>query len=134
MGKRKLRRLVVDGEPFLWRLSTGYQRVPNIDHVDYTSLYTFEAYREGFRNARATAEFEAWESPGAGGPLHTGSALELGDPSSPHINLNRPRFAAELIRLLLRRGWRPHSATRPFVWRGERADLELLWARVTEDG
>ena len=129
MSKAKLRKLVVNGVPFLWRLSTGYERIPNIDYIDHTSHYSFRVYQEGFRNAPAIAAFQAWESAQIGGPLHTGAPIDLGDPSSPRINLNQPRFAAELIRLLLDRGWAPEDNERPFEWVGERADLEEIWRR-----
>ena len=133
MPKAKLRRLVVDGVPFLWRLSTSYRRLPDLDHVDCRSHYSFRVYREGFRNTPAIAEFEAWESPQLGGPLHTGAPIELADADSPRVNLNQPRFAAELVRLLLRRGWSPESDAGPFEWRGERAALDEIWARATSE-
>ena len=128
MPKAKLRRLVVDGVPFLWRLSTSYRQLPDLGHVDYRSHYSFRVYREGFRKAPAIAEFEAWESPQTGGPLHTGAPIDLADGDSARVNLNQPRFAAELIRLLLRRGWSPESEDRPFEWAGDRAAIDEVWA------
>ena len=120
----------MDTIPFLWRLRTSYQRVADVDYVDYTSFYSFRAYREGCRRAPAIVTFEAWESAYTGGPLHTGLPIDLRDSRSPRINLNQPRFAAELIRLLLRRGWAPEEEPRPFEWAGDRAALEEIWARI----
>ena len=130
VAKAKLRRLIVDGIPFLWNLRTSYQRVANVDYVDYTSLYSFRVYLEGCRSAPAIATFQAWESAHTGGPLHTGLPVDLRDPDSPRINLNQPRFAAQLIRLLKRRGWTPEQNKGPFEWAADRAALDEIWALV----
>jgi len=65
--------------------------------------------------------FTTWDDAVAGNPLNTGWRFEL-----MSVNLNRPRFIAELIRAARKRGWRPETARQPLAIDDGLAMLEGL--------
>ena len=68
------------------------------------------AYLADKKLAPLLMSFTTWDDAIAGSPLNTGWPFEL-----MSVNLNRPRFVAELIRAARNRGWRPETARRPFT-------------------
>jgi len=69
------------------------------------------AYLADKKLAPLLMSFTTWDDAVAGNPLNTGWRPER----RMSVNLNRPRFVAELIRAARNRGWRPESARRPFT-------------------
>jgi hypothetical protein len=68
------------------------------------------AYLADKKLAPLLMSFTTWDDAIAGNPLNTGWPFEL-----MSVNLNRPRFVAELIRAARNGGWRPEIARRPFT-------------------
>ena len=68
------------------------------------------AYLADKKLAPLLMSFTTWDDAIAGNPLKTGWRFEL-----MSVNLNRPRFVAELIRAARSRGWTPETARRPFT-------------------
>jgi hypothetical protein len=68
------------------------------------------AYLADKKLAPLLMSFTTWDDAIAGNPLNTGWRVEL-----TSVNLNRPRFVAELIRAARKRGWTPETARRPFA-------------------
>ena len=68
------------------------------------------AYLADKKLAPLLMSFTTWDDAVAGNPLNTGWRSGL-----MSVNLNRPRFVAELIRAARKRGWRPEAARRPFA-------------------
>lgn len=128
MGKSHLRRLVVDGQPFRWRLIVGYRlNDPTSAARGYTAIYELVVFAEGHRQSPARVFFQTWECAVIGGPLHSAAPLDLDRPrhvptneesSSPRVvraNLYQPSAVAHVIRQLAPHGWRPLSSRKPYV-------------------
>jgi len=114
MGKKKLRKIIVDGAPYLWAVSSGHiqQPEPPVPGPRLSYLYSdqFVAFAEGYRRSRVRIRFITWGSFYGGSGLRHGTPQLLGDDSvSLEVNLHTPRWAAILIRLALKQGWRPQS-------------------------
>jgi|GEM_PF-2704814 len=107
MGKKKLRKIIVDGTPYLWAFRPGYIPAPD---VGYLCSDRFKAYAEGYKNSPVCIRFITWECAVSGGPLRCSAPLLLDDPDSLRANLHTPRWAAILIRLALEQGWQAQSA------------------------
>lgn len=122
--RQKLRRIVLDGQTFLYRLSHRYEKQQA--EGSYKTHYQFRAYLEGFKKSPLILRFETWEDPISGGPLHTGSPLHLADSASPSLNLNQPGHAVLLIRKALAQGWNPSATQRPLEVRSDEVWLEAL--------
>jgi len=109
MGKKKLRKIVVDGTPYLWAFRPGYIQ-PDPTVRDYLCSDQFLAYVEGHKNNPVRIRFITREYPIAGGPLRCDGPLLLDDSESLRANLHTPKWAAVLIRLALKQGWQAQSA------------------------
>ena len=86
--KKKLRSIMVDGEPYLWRFAPGYERIGSAS-VSYRCRDIFMAYRKGQKLSPLRIVFSTWEDPVVGGPLRVGVALDvdaLGDPNAAGAN------------------------------------------------
>lgn len=118
--KKKLRRIVVQGQTYLWKFTPGYVATGDPTNPwqchDHFTAYLLEA-----KNSPLHISFRTWEDPIVGGPLRTGLPLDLADLQSgyqsdvPGINLHTPKHAAWLIRQALQTGWQPERSTKPFV-------------------
>ena len=109
MGKKKLRKIIVDGMPYLWAFRPGYIQ-PDSSVRDFLCNDQFIAFAEGYKRNPVRIRFITWECPISGGPLRGGGPLLLDDPESLRANLHMPGWAAILIRLALKQGWQPQSA------------------------
>jgi hypothetical protein len=110
MSQKKLRKIIVDGAPYLWAFRPGYIQMPDVSWRDYLCSDQFIAYAEGHKNSPVRIRFITWECPVSGGPLRCSAPLLLDDPDSLRANLHTPRWAAILIRLALKQGWQAQSA------------------------
>ena len=68
------------------------------------------AYLADKKLAPLLMSFTTWDDAIAGSPLNTGWRFEL-----MSVNLNRPRFVAELIRAARKRGWQPETTRQPLA-------------------
>jgi hypothetical protein len=113
---KKLRSIIVDGEPYPWRFSPGCERT-GCELEPYRCRDIFTAYRKGQKRSPLRIVFSTWESPVIGGPLRVGAPLDLGaqgEPDAHGANLHTPGFASRLIARARRLGWEPASRM-PFV-------------------
>jgi hypothetical protein len=104
MPKRRLRKIIVDGEPYFWKFNPTYEKDENLE---WRCHDIFVAYTISDKNYPLKIHFITWESPVSGGPLRTGAPTNLDDPKTGGINLHQPKFAALLIKQGLLRGWNP---------------------------
>ena len=114
MAKRKVRRIVIDGENYLWRFVPGYEQTGSPGNP-YQCHDIFTAYLEGYKASPLQIHFTTWEDAVIGGPLRTGAPINLNDPNSAQFNLHAPKDAAETIRQALKLGWQPKTTSIPFV-------------------
>jgi hypothetical protein len=119
--KTKIRQIVVDGTTYFYRV-TWRTRLADRASMTYAVRYRFAAYREGSKASPLEIIFETRDDVVRGGALHQGT---------DGINLNKPRDAAELIRIAIERGWRPDEAKRAFRVVGD--DQMLAMLRVSEE-
>jgi len=108
---RKLRAIMVDGEPYLWRFSPGYERT-GCASEPYCCRGIFTAYRKGQKRNPLRIVFSTWEDPVIGGPLKIGAPLDIGalsDPDARGANLYTPGMASRLIARARQLGWDPAS-------------------------
>ncbi len=124
MARQKPRHIVVDGERYGWRFSSGYgQRQDSAASWLYHDIFTaWPADRPG---SRLHVHFITPGDLITGSPLGTGLPIVPGTPDTGGINLHRPKLAAELIRQARQRGWTPGADAMPFVVEN---GLELLAA------
>jgi len=110
-GRKKLRAIMVDGEPYLWRFSPGYERT-GCASEPYRCRGIFTAYRKGQKRNPLRIVFSTWEDPVIGGPLKIGAPLDVGalsDPDARGANLYTPGMANRLITRARQLGWDPAS-------------------------
>lgn len=97
--KQKIRKIVVDGETYIWRFAPGYGKVDGSDHNGYHDLFT--AWLPGNRSALLRIHFFTTSNPYTGGPFR----------DSP-TNLHQPKWAAIIIRYARQNGWNPSEMTK----------------------
>jgi hypothetical protein len=114
MARSKLRKMVVDGENYLWRFMPGYERTGEPLN-SYQCHDSFVAYLEEGKTSPLQVHFITWEDAIIGGPLRTGAPVVPGNSNSAQLNLHTPKIAAEMIRGAIKRGWRPATDAKPFV-------------------
>jgi hypothetical protein len=110
-GRNKLRSIMVDGEPYLWRFSPGYERT-GCASEPYRCRDVFTAYRNGQKRNPLRIVFSTWEDPVIGGPLKSGAPLDVGalsDSGARGANLYTPGMASRLIARARQLGWDPAS-------------------------
>src|SRR5215467_7961526 len=110
-GRKKLRAIMVDGEPYLWRFSPGYERT-GCASEPYRCRDIFTAHRKGQKRDPLRIVFSTWEDPVIGGPLKIGAPLDIGalsDPDARGANLYTPGMASRLIARARQLGWDPAS-------------------------
>lgn len=125
MARPKLRRLQLDGARYLWRIEVAYigVRTPAL-----RARTAFVAYLEGHKAVPGRLCFTTPADAQAGAPLRSGYAITL-EGERVQLNLNQPRHAAAMIRLLLELGWDPSQRT-PF----EVQDGQRYLPRLANDG
>lgn len=104
----KLRKIVVDGRRYLWRVGPVRAAVRNSPEHRYAEELT--VYREGFRKAPARLRFFAEGGVQVGAPEST---VELGWDEERAYNLQTPGLVASLIRSFT--DWHPESQTSPWI-------------------
>jgi hypothetical protein len=87
MSKLPLRKIVIDGETYLWKFRPGYEKD---EHLQWRCHDIFVAYAEQDKHYPLKVHFLTWESPIEGGPLRTGAPIDLANPNTGGINLHRP--------------------------------------------
>src|SRR5262245_61452493 len=110
-GRKKLRAIMVDGEPYLWRYSPGYERT-GCASEPYRCCDIFTAHRKGQKRNPLRIVFSSWEDPVIGGPLKIGAPLDIGalsDPDGRGANLYTPGIASRLITRARQPVWAPAS-------------------------
>ncbi len=117
--KTKVRQIVVDGTTYFYRV-TWRTHLADRAAMTYAVRYRFAAYRFGQKASPLEIIFETRDDVVRGGPLHQG------DQGAGGINLNKPREAAELVRIGIARGWRPDEAKCAFRVVGDDQMLEVL--------
>ncbi|MCB9602964.1 MAG: hypothetical protein H6720_21825 [Sandaracinus sp.] len=105
--KKKLRRLVVDGAPYLW--SVGHLHFPRNEPPGHRCAERLTVYREGFRKAPAKLTFVATDGVLVGYPSSGVVVLERNET----FNLHTPSLVARLIRGL--EGWEPEHRSSPWM-------------------
>lgn len=114
--KKKLRRIVVQGQTYLWKFTSGY--VPTNDPANpWQCLDRFTAYLPQAKASPLRISFLTWEDPIIGGPLRTGVPLDLNKLSSGSwgANFHTPKYAAWIIERAFEAGWKPEQSRNPFV-------------------
>ena len=127
MAKKKLRKIHVDGDDYLYRFNTSYGRTDDPSNP-WHCRDTFIAYLEGQKQSPLNIHFTTWEDPAIGGPLRTGLPIVLGKEETGGVNLHAPKWAAELIRGARKQGWKPENERKrsPFVIADGLALLEKI--------
>jgi hypothetical protein len=129
MPRPKLRKISLDGAAYLWRIEVAYLgvRTPAL-----RARSTFTVYLKGHKASPARLSFTTIADAQAGAPLHSGYAIAIDDdePQPLKLNLNEPRHAASMIRLLRELGWQPELRTAFTVEDGNRY-LRRLEAAAT---
>lgn len=113
MAKKKLRKIVVDGQEYLWKFTAAYVCTDEATR-SYRCSDWFTAYAANDRSCPMHVHFETWEDAAAGGPLRYGGEIVLGNISTAGVNLYTPRWAATLIHYALEQGWKPGQCSQPF--------------------
>lgn len=114
--KKKLRRIVVHGQTYLWKFTPSYVATPNPANP-WQCQDRFTAYLSHRKASPLHISFLTWEDPKVGGPLRTGMPLDLDEIStgSWRANLHTPKYAAWIIQRALETGWKPEQSRGPFV-------------------
>jgi hypothetical protein len=102
MAKSTTRRLVIDGEVYLWRVTHRHRPCAEL----------FTAYLQDHSRAPIRASFAAGAERGQEYIERHGVVTEYKD-GGGWWNLNSPRIARALIERARRHGWLPESAKRP---------------------
>jgi len=76
--KKKLRRIVVNGQTYLWKFAPGYVATNDPANL-WQCLDRFTAYRSHTKDNPLKISFLTWEDPIIGGPLRTGLPLDLNE-------------------------------------------------------
>ncbi|MDQ2715677.1 MAG: hypothetical protein M3Z08_12280 [Chloroflexota bacterium] len=114
--KKKLRRIMVDRQIYLWKFVPGY--VATHDPANPWQCHDhFTAYRLQMKASPLQVSFRSWEDPVSGGPLRTGISPDRDEIPSPsgRVNLHTPKYAAWIIQRALKAGWQPEQSRVPFV-------------------
>jgi len=101
--KNKLRKIVIDNEEYLWKLTTKYREV-NPGTKNYRALVEVTAYKSGMKNTPLTVKFNVPDDPVLGTKI-TSSASE--------VNLHQPSYVRVVIEAGLKQGWEPD--VKPFI-------------------
>ncbi|MDQ2902460.1 MAG: hypothetical protein ABI456_13460 [Ktedonobacteraceae bacterium] len=114
--KKKLRRIMVDGQIYLWKFVPGY--VATHDPANPWQCHDhFTAYLLQMKASPLQVSFLSWEDPVSGGPLRTGMSPGLDEIHSQswRVYLHTPKYAAWIIQRALKAGWQPEQSRAPFV-------------------
>ena len=103
MAKAKLRKIVIDGNAYLWSIKTKYLQ-KETTYLDYHTQIQFTAYLEGCKVTPVSIHFATWEDAIAGNPLTSAGAGEM--------NLNKPSLAKVLIQGAISKGWDARTASK----------------------
>ena len=114
--KKKLRRIVVHGQTYLWKFTPGYVATGNPANP-WQCQDRFTAYLSQTKASPLHISFLTWEDPMIGGPLRMGMPLDLEKiPSeSWRANFHTPKYAAWFIQRALETGWKPEQSRSPFI-------------------
>lgn len=109
--KKKLRKIVVHGQTYLWSFTQGYKATGNQANP-WQCHDHFTAYLLHTKASPLHITFLTWEDPVIGGPLRTGLPLDLAKEytGSPGLNLSTPQGAAWIIQRALEAGWQPQRS------------------------
>ncbi len=95
--QKKLRKIVISGEAYLWKLTTKY-RVLNLQIKEYRALVEVTVYKSGMKNTPLVVQFDLLEDSVSGTQLTC---------NARKVNLHRPAYIRWLIEAGLAQGWRP---------------------------
>lgn len=107
--KQKLRKIVVDGTSYRWRVRHVHE--PKVGPPGYRCTEVLTVFREGHPRGPARVRFVASEGVLVGDPRS--GVVELGRGDWRVFNLNRPGLIARLIRTF--EGWEPDARRSPWV-------------------
>lgn len=125
--KKKLRKIVVRGQTYLWKFTPGYVETHQPGNP-WLCQDQFTAYLAHNKVCPLQISFTTWEDPIVGGPLRTGLPLDLDaiqQPGARGFNFHTPRDAAWIIERALDLGWKPEQSSVPFV-----IEQELIFASL----
>jgi hypothetical protein len=127
--KKKLRRIVVNGQTYLWRFTPGYVATQNAAEP-WQCQDQFTAYLLHAKASPLRISFLTWEDPMIGGPLRAALPLDLDEMHSEswRANLHTPKWAAWIIQKALGSGWQPEQSKSPFV-----IEEGIQWLRQMQD-
>lgn len=98
--KKKLRKIVVGGQEFLYATGDRY----NVE--DKTSTFIVKVFLSGQKHTPLFIEFHTIDDYYLGQPLNSGVSLENRNKQSAEtVNLHKPRYIEQLILLGLKHGW-----------------------------
>ncbi|MBP8531660.1 hypothetical protein [Streptomyces sp. MK37H] len=105
---RKARRLVVDGDTFLWSLRHTHRTLNDGRHTECRETLVLRLFR-----ARGELRIAFRSGPGrtVPGGFPTASGV-VGTTEGGYLNLHEPGTARALLDEALARGWRPDDPTR----------------------
>lgn len=115
-----LRRITVDEKKYLWKFHSAYRRVNGSTRL-YQCDNQFTAWLEGVKTSSFQVEFITQEEP-----------IFVGENISLIINLNEPKWAAEIIREAIQEGWTPELAKNPLHIKDGIFILQRLCERKTQ--
>ncbi len=111
-----MRKIVVDGQEYLWRFTPGYERAEK-ELSGWQCYDIFTAYLRTTKACPLQIHFRTWEDPISGGPLRNGTPVDLAKAADGQSgsNLHTPGWAAKLIRQARRQGWQPERGGKPYL-------------------
>jgi hypothetical protein len=112
--EQKLRRIVVDGETFFWKVFHRHNVIVCADGETTTCAERLTIWHSEHRRSPFRLDFP-WNSK-FGGPAYieqTGVAI-AGCPPTHVINLHLPSIVAKIIPIALENGWLPKTQNKPF--------------------
>lgn len=121
----KLRRIVVGGEVYLWKVEHAHDRASPSD-PERRCREVFTAYREGDRAGPLRVVFRDADGRHAGYPA--AGVVWTDEDEGATVNLNTPRVARRLLEAAMSLGWTPRTSRVPFVVEDGFALLPLLRA------
>lgn len=115
-SKKNLRKIVVDGQAYLWKVKHDHKVLPpepSQAPEAYGCREVFTAFLAGHGASPLRIRFP--DGPGQSSGYPAAGVVWTAGPAGLTANLNTPRIAAALIRLALSRGWNPGQSRTPLV-------------------
>ena len=114
--KNPLRRIVVDGVTYLWKVKHEHKVLPPKPPPAsgaYSCREVFTAFLESHTASPLRIRFP--DGPGQNSGYPAAGVVWTSGPDGLTANLNTPRTAAALIRLALLQGWNPSQSRTPLI-------------------